>query len=81
MKKQIENIKKLSKKELKTIAGGVKLCKRGDECTQFGPSCFEPECKDGVGGSLKCTDIVNNCMVFSIECIEPKCRFDTGIPF
>lgn len=82
MKKQMsENGKKLSKKELRTIAGGVKLCMRGSVCIQFGLSCFEPECKSGTGGSLQCTDIVNNCVVFSIECNEPKCRFDTGNPF
>ncbi|MGH1517536.1 hypothetical protein [Chryseobacterium sp. JK1] len=75
-----ENAKKLSKKELRTIAGGVKLCKSGGVCIQHGPACYEPDCKDGEGGSVRCTDIVNNCVMYSIECIEPKCRFDIGIP-
>ncbi|NIF04845.1 hypothetical protein F3J23_05260 [Chryseobacterium sp. Tr-659] len=78
--KHLNNGKKLNKKQLRTIAGGVKVCMRGGVCTQFGPSCYEPECKEGSGGTLKCTDIVNNCVVYSIECIEPKCRFDIGIP-
>ncbi|HCN49708.1 MAG TPA: hypothetical protein DIT10_11550 [Chryseobacterium sp.] len=77
MKKQIsENGKKLSKKQLRTIAGGVKLCKSGGVCIQYGPSCYELDCRTDGGGSIKCADIVNNCVMYSIECIEAKCRFE-----
>ncbi len=77
MKKHIsENGKKLNKKQLRTIAGGVKLCKSGGVCVQHGPTCYEPDCRTDQGGSIKCADIVNNCVMYSIECIEPKCRFE-----
>ncbi|UCA60957.1 hypothetical protein KB553_05365 [Chryseobacterium rhizoplanae] len=79
-KQNLNNGKKLNKKELRTIAGGVKICSYNGVCTQYGPSCYELACQEGGGGSLRCTDIVNKCVVYSIECVEPKCRFDIGIP-
>lgn len=74
-----ENAKKLSKKELKTIKGGVRICsiQNGTICTQIHPSCYEPQCRQGTG-TLNCTDIVNNCVVYSPACTEPKCRFEIG---
>ncbi|MDR6458496.1 bacteriocin-like protein [Chryseobacterium vietnamense] len=79
----LNNGKKLNKKELKTIKGGVMICSTGGAngrvCAQIHPSCYEPECRSGQA-ELRCTDIVNNCVVFSLSCIEPKCRFDIGIP-
>lgn len=75
----VNNGKKLNKKELKTIKGGVMICSHQGICAQIHLSCYEPECRTGQA-QLKCTDIVNNCVVFSPSCIEPKCRFDIGIP-
>lgn len=79
-KQHLNNGKKLNKKELKTIKGGVKICsiQNGTICTQIHPSCYEPQCRTGQP-NLTCTDIVGNCVVISISCIEPKCRFETGI--
>ncbi len=76
----LNNGKKINKKELKTIKGGVMICsiQNGTICTQTHPSCYEPQCRGGQS-QLRCTDIVNNCVVFSPACIEAKCRFDTGI--
>jgi len=82
MKKQhLNNGKKLNKKELKTIKGGVMICAGGTngKCAQIHPSCYEPKCRSGQA-ELTCTDITNQCVVFSPSCIEPKCRFDIGIP-
>lgn len=76
----LENGKKLSKKALKTIAGGKKICMYNGKCAQFDPSCWEPQCQTGGPGGLTCTDIVGNCVVISISCIEPKCRSEIGIP-
>jgi len=78
MKKQmLENGKKLSKKELKTVAGGKKICMYNGICTQVGLTCIELQCQTA---ELKCTDIVGNCISISLDCIEPKCRFEIGIP-
>lgn len=81
MKNQhLNNGKKLNKKELKTIKGGVMICsiQNGAICTKIHPSCYEPQCRSGQA-DLRCTDIVGNCVVFSPSCIESKCRFETGI--
>lgn len=75
----VNNGKKLNKKELKTIKGGVMICSYQGICAQIHPSCYETECRTGQA-QLKCTDTINNCVVFSPSCIEPKCRFDIGIP-
>lgn len=77
----LNNGKKLNKKELKTIKGGVMICAGGTngKCAQIHPSCYEPQCRSGQA-ELTCTDITNQCVVFSLSCIEPKCRFDIGIP-
>ncbi|WP_454045486.1 bacteriocin [Chryseobacterium sp. Marseille-Q8038] len=80
MKKQmLENGKKLNKKELKTIQGGVMICSHQGICAQIHPSCYEPKCRTGEA-ELRCTDIVGNCVMISLSCMEAKCRFETGIP-
>lgn len=48
MKNNIEhNGKKLNKKQLSTIKGGLRICRPEGytECIQYGRFCGEPDCK------------------------------------
>lgn len=40
----VNNGKKLNKKKLKTIKGGVMICSHQGICAQIHPSCYETEC-------------------------------------
>jgi len=37
--------KKLNKKELRVITGGLVRCKISNRCQYYGPGCQEPECQ------------------------------------
>ncbi|RKE81956.1 bacteriocin [Chryseobacterium cucumeris] len=69
----LNNGKKLNKKELKTIKGGVMICsiQNGTICTQTHPSCYEPQCRPGV--TEVCMPTSNTCIKKSFSCVEPPC--------
>ncbi|PXW18275.1 MULTISPECIES: bacteriocin [Chryseobacterium] len=74
MKNQhLNNGKKLNKKELKTIKGGVMICAGGANggCAQIHPSCYEKQCRPGV--TEVCMPTSNTCIKRSFNCVEPPC--------
>ncbi|WP_185145694.1 bacteriocin [Chryseobacterium sp. G0186] len=82
MKKQnLNKGKKLSKKELKTIAGGKLICTHsGGGCAQISPTCYEPQCRPGI--TMVCMPGTGPqvCTTISMNCEEPPCRPKLDIP-
>ncbi|WP_133121638.1 hypothetical protein [Chryseobacterium sp. PMSZPI] len=73
MKKQILNqAKKLNKKQLKSILGGVMICTHsGGGCAQIHPACYEKRCRPGA--TEVCMPNSNTCTLISFSCVEPPC--------
>lgn len=77
-KQHLNNAKKLNKKELKTIHGGVKLCAGNVGCLQVHPSCYEPQCRGT--DPIKCENVYGYCGTIAPNCIESQCRPNIEIP-
>ncbi len=70
----LNNGKKLNKKELKTIKGGVMICTHsGGGCAQIHPSCYERQCRPGATMVCMPGNGPMVCSVISFNCVEPPC--------
>ncbi|AZA83990.1 bacteriocin [Chryseobacterium lactis] len=79
MKKQnLNQGKKLTKKQLKTISGGVMICTHSGRCAQIHPTCYEKQCRPGA--SEVCMPTSNTCTKKSFSCVEPPCWPDLEPP-
>ena len=78
----LNNGKKLNKKELKTIKGGVMICTThglgGKVCAQIHPSCYEPQCRPGF--TQICMPNGSTCSTISFNCTEPPCWLNLEPP-
>nr|WP_315035552.1 hypothetical protein [uncultured Chryseobacterium sp.] len=79
MKKQhLSQGKKLSKRELKTIAGGKKICGSNGMCLQVSPTCMEPACQGTA--PVQCSTPQGTCGRIAPNCEEPACRPNIELP-